>query len=87
MTLNAAPATPSVPARAWVLMDAASGQELASQDEDVQRAPASLTKLMTAYLIFTDIDKGRLALDRSLAVPEAAAKSDGARMFSGLGNR
>jgi D-alanyl-D-alanine carboxypeptidase/D-alanyl-D-alanine carboxypeptidase (penicillin-binding protein 5/6) len=81
LTLNAAPATPSIPARAWVLIDAASGQELAAKDADVQLEPASLTKLMTAYLIFTDIDKGILALDRSLAVPEAAAKSDGARMF------
>lgn len=81
LTLNAAPKAPSIPARAWVLMDAASGLELAAKDADVQLEPASLTKLMTAYLIFTDIDKGKLALDSSPAVPERATKSDGARMF------
>jgi D-alanyl-D-alanine carboxypeptidase/D-alanyl-D-alanine carboxypeptidase (penicillin-binding protein 5/6) len=47
----------------------------------VQLEPASLTKLMTAYLIFADIGKGKLALDGSLAVPESVANAEGARMF------
>ncbi len=43
---------PTVAARSWLLLDATSGQVLASQEPDARIEPASLTKIMTAYLVF-----------------------------------
>lgn len=74
-------APPPIAARAWLLMDAGSGQLLASQGADERMEPASLTKLMTAYLVFEALRDGRLALDRTLSVSEKAVRTGGARMF------
>jgi D-alanyl-D-alanine carboxypeptidase/D-alanyl-D-alanine carboxypeptidase (penicillin-binding protein 5/6) len=81
-------AAPSgVGARAWVVIDQASGLELASQQADLPLAPASLTQLMTAYVLLDDIRKNKLKLDEALAVPEAATLTDGARIFLKAGDR
>ena len=56
LTLWAATA-PIIPARAWVLIDQPSSKILASGNADVQLAPASLTKMMTAYVLFTECEK------------------------------
>ncbi|NTV95749.1 MAG: D-alanyl-D-alanine carboxypeptidase [Thiobacillus sp.] len=75
------PPAPQIAARAWLLIDTHSGQSLAEQAPDSRIEPASLTKLMTAYLSFTAIKEGRLKLDQTLAVPEKAWKAEGSRMF------
>lgn len=72
---------PVIPARAWTLVDQASGKELASHNADVQLAPASLTKLMTAYLLFSDLRQKKLALDDSVRVPATALSAEGATLF------
>ena len=72
---------PLVAARAWILMDQPSGQTLASGNPDIQLAPASLTKIMTAYLLFTDLHNKKLALGGTLSVPASALKSEGASIF------
>jgi serine-type D-Ala-D-Ala carboxypeptidase (penicillin-binding protein 5/6) len=77
MTINA----PQVAARSWLLFDVASNQMLASSEPDQKLEPASLTKLMTAYLAFTAIKEKRLTLDQRPAVSEAAYKAIGSRMF------
>jgi D-alanyl-D-alanine carboxypeptidase/D-alanyl-D-alanine carboxypeptidase (penicillin-binding protein 5/6) len=81
-------AAPSgVGARAWVVIDQASGQELASHQSDLPLAPASLTQLMTAYVLLGDIQKNKLSLGEMLTVPEAATRTDGARIFLKAGDQ
>ncbi|MDD3528952.1 MAG: D-alanyl-D-alanine carboxypeptidase [Gallionellaceae bacterium] len=75
------PPAPQIAARAWLLIDADSGQSLAEHQPDNRVEPASLTKLMTAYLSFTAIKEGRLKLDQALTVSEKAWKAEGSRMF------
>jgi D-alanyl-D-alanine carboxypeptidase (penicillin-binding protein 5/6) len=75
------PPPPQVEARAWLLIDAASGLPLAEKNPDAKVEPASLTKLMTAYIAFASIKEGRLVLNQALPVSEKAWKAEGSRMF------
>ena len=75
------PPAPQVDARAWLLIDTASGLPLAEKNADAAVEPASLTKLMTAYLAFSAIKEGRLTLGQSLPVSQRAWKAEGSRMF------
>src|SRR5512134_1218657 len=75
------PAPPAVAAKAYLLYDAASGQVLASQNPNERIEPASLTKLMTAYLTFAALKQGRIKLDQAVPVSQRAWKAEGSRMF------
>lgn len=75
------PAPPAVAARAWLLVDANSGRTLAEQQADSSVEPASLTKLMTAYLTFAAVRDQQLTLERRIPVSEAAISTRGAQMF------
>lgn len=68
-------------AKAWVLLDAKSGQVLSNIDGDRRLPPASLTKMMTLYLLFEDLKLGRLSLDERISVSEKAWKIGGSTMF------
>jgi D-alanyl-D-alanine carboxypeptidase (penicillin-binding protein 5/6) len=72
---------PTVAAKAWLLLDHGSGQVLAAQDPDARIEPASLTKLMTAYLTFAALKQGTLKLDQVVPVSTRAWKMGGSRMF------
>jgi D-alanyl-D-alanine carboxypeptidase (penicillin-binding protein 5/6) len=72
---------PPVAARAWLLMDVSSGQAIASHNGDERVEPASLTKLMTAYLAFGAIRNKTIALDQVVPVSERASRAGGSRMF------
>ncbi len=72
---------PSVAARAWLLVDVAAGQTLAAQNAEERVEPASLTKLMTAYIVFTALKEKRLSLDQTVPVSERAWRAGGSRMF------
>lgn len=74
---------PTIAARSWLLMDATSGQVLGSQDPDMRVEPASLTKIMTAYLAFSAIRDKRLDLNQTVNVSVNAWKVDGdsSKMF------
>jgi serine-type D-Ala-D-Ala carboxypeptidase (penicillin-binding protein 5/6) len=72
---------PSVAARAWLLMDVSSGQTLDANNADERVEPASLTKLMTAYLVFSALQDKRLTLEQTVPVSERAWKAAGSRMF------
>jgi D-alanyl-D-alanine carboxypeptidase (penicillin-binding protein 5/6) len=80
-TIQADVPPPVVTARAYVLFDASSGQILASQAISDRFEPASLTKLMTAYLVFEAIKTKKLTLGQTVAVSERAWKAEGSRMF------
>ena len=75
------PAAPALEASAYLFFDAQSGQILSSKNPDARIEPASLTKLMTAYLTFDALKNGRLKLDQQLTASEKAWKSEGSRMF------
>jgi D-alanyl-D-alanine carboxypeptidase (penicillin-binding protein 5/6) len=77
----AAPSAPKIAARAWLLIDVDSGYAMAENQADKRIEPASLTKLMTAYLSFAAIKEGRLKPDGNLTVSEHAWKAEGSRMF------
>lgn len=89
LTLSASTwAAPSgVSGRAWVLIDQSSGRELASHQADVPLAPASLTQLMTAYVLLGDIRRNKLSLGELVTVPESATQVDGARVFLKAGDK
>ncbi len=72
---------PEVAARSYVLVDVTAQQVLAAKDMDMPVEPASLTKLMTAYLVFDALKSGKLSLQQRLAVSERAWKMPGSRMF------
>jgi D-alanyl-D-alanine carboxypeptidase (penicillin-binding protein 5/6) len=74
-------APPALAARSWLLVDVTTGQTLASNEPDAKVEPASLTKLMTAYLAFAAIRDKRLAPDQRPPVSQAAWKAIGSRMF------
>jgi D-alanyl-D-alanine carboxypeptidase (penicillin-binding protein 5/6) len=78
--LPIAPA-PEIEARAWLLIDTTSGKTLAEKNPDSKVEPASLTKLMTAYLAFGAIKENRLDLKQTLPVSEKAWRAEGSRMF------
>jgi len=77
----AAPPPPSVKGRAWLLADLSSGQILTSENADERFEPASLTKLMTAYVVFGALRDKRITLEQQANVSERAWKAPGSRMF------
>ena len=76
-----APQPPEVAAKAYLLMDLSSGQILAGKDMDAPVEPASLTKLMTAYVVFDALRAKKVSLTQTLPVSERAWKTPGSRMF------
>lgn len=79
------PAAPEVGAKAYVLIDFNSGRALAEKDADQRLEPASLTKIMTAYVVFRELAKGNLKLEDMVTVSEKAWKTEGSRMFAEVG--
>ena len=75
------PVAPAINAKAFVLVDFTTGQVLASQAADDRFEPASLTKLMTAYLTFNSIRQKRLMTSLVVPVSDRARKAEGSRMF------
>jgi D-alanyl-D-alanine carboxypeptidase (penicillin-binding protein 5/6) len=76
-----APQPPEIAARAYLLMDVTANQILAAKDIDSPVEPASLTKLMTAYLVFDALKAKKIDLKQTLPVSERAWKMPGSRMF------
>ncbi|CAM5405307.1 D-alanyl-D-alanine carboxypeptidase [Thauera mechernichensis] len=72
---------PVLAANAWVLADHATGQTLVAKDADTRIEPASLTKLMTAYLTFSALKAGTISADQVVPVSERAWRMEGSRMF------
>lgn len=80
------PQPPIIGAKSFLLIDGNTGAELASLKADERLAPASLTKLMSAYAIFRGLDEGQIALDDMVAVSEKAWRTQGSRMFIEVGS-
>ena len=77
----AAPQPPSIVGKSWIVADLSSGQVLAAEKADERFEPASLTKLMTAYLVFAALRDKKLSLGRAVNVSERAWRAPGSKMF------
>ena len=75
------PSPPQLAAKSYVLMDAASGKVLVENAGDERLPPASLTKLMTAYIATLEIKKGQISESDMVTVSEKAWRTGGSRMF------
>jgi D-alanyl-D-alanine carboxypeptidase (penicillin-binding protein 5/6) len=75
------PAPPEVDAKGYLLIDFASGTVLAESNADIPLEPASITKIMTAYVVFREIAEGNIALEDEVLVSHKAWKTPGSRMF------
>lgn len=80
------PAPPDVAARNYILVDYASGDVLAEKKADQKIEPASITKLMTAYVVYNEMAAGRLSKNDLVRVSEKAWHMGGSRMYLDLGS-
>jgi serine-type D-Ala-D-Ala carboxypeptidase (penicillin-binding protein 5/6) len=85
MRAVAIPGAPQVDARGYILVDYQTGKVLAANDATARMEPASLTKLMTAYIVFQELAAGKLKLEDMVTVSEHAWRSEGSRTFIELG--
>ena len=81
------PPAPTIAASAYFLEDFHTGKVLAENNADAKLAPASLTKIMTTYVVFRELSNGHLHLDDTVTISEKAWKTSGSRMFLELGNQ
>ena len=72
---------PAIGARAWILIDYATGQVLAAHEADTRLEPASLTKVMTTYLVADALAQKTLSPQQSVTVSERAWRTQGSRSF------
>ncbi len=84
---QAIPAPPQLAAKSYVLMDAASGKVLVDNNGDERLPPASLTKLMTAYIATLEINRGQISEQDLVTVSEKAWRTGGSRMFIQVGSQ
>ena len=81
------PAAPTIAASGFILMSYDSGKVLAENNADVKLAPASLTKIMSVYVVFREISNGHLHLDDLVTISKKAWETPGSRMFVEVGNQ
>ena len=75
------PAAPSLGANSYILMDFNSGDLLVENNPDMRVEPASITKVMTSYVVFTELRGGNIKLEDLVNVSEIAWRTGGSRMF------
>jgi len=85
--LGPTPAPPIIGATSYLLIDSKTGHELAALEPDKSVAPASLTKLMTAYVVFTALREKSIHVEDEITVSEKAWRTPGSRMFIEVGKR
>lgn len=78
---------PDINASSFLLVDFHSGVELAKKNADKRIEPASITKLMTAYVIYKELDKGTINIEDKVLISEKAWKMEGSRMFVEAGKK
>ena len=82
-----APAPPIIGSKSYLVIDARTGHELAALDPDTPLPPASLTKLMTTYVVFKALAQGQVSLQDEVTISEKAWRTPGSRMFVEVGKR
>ena len=86
-TATPVPKAPDIAARGYLLEDFHSGQVLAESNADERLEPASITKVMTSYVIFKELDAGKIQLTDMVTVSERAWRMEGSRMFAEVGKQ
>ena len=81
------PAPPVIGATSFFVIDARTGHEIAALEPDKAVAPASLTKLMTAYVVFKSLQEDQIQLSEEVTISEKAWRAEGSRMFIEVGKR
>lgn len=81
------PSAPSIGARSHLLMDFDSGRILSSENVDLELEPASITKLMTSYIVFDWLKTGSLKLEDEVTISEKAWRTEGSKMFIEVGKK
>jgi D-alanyl-D-alanine carboxypeptidase (penicillin-binding protein 5/6) len=81
------PPPPGIEAKSWILVDHTTGRRLAGENEDARVEPASITKVMTAYVAFKALAEGRLKLQEPVTISERAWRAEGSRTFLQVGDR
>lgn len=81
------PAAPKVGSKAYMLIDYHSGYVLAEKDGEGRVEPASITKLMSAYVVFNEIEAGRLKMDDMVRISKKAWRMEGSRTFLEVGTK
>lgn len=81
------PAAPTIAASSFILLDHNTGKVLAENNADVKLAPASLTKIMSVYVVFREISNGHLKFDDMVTISRKAWETPGSRMFVEVGNQ
>ena len=85
--LRPLPAPPIIGATSYFVVDSKTGHEIAALEPDKAVAPASLTKLMTAYVVFKSLQESQIQLIDEVTISEKAWRAEGSRMFIEVGKR
>jgi D-alanyl-D-alanine carboxypeptidase (penicillin-binding protein 5/6) len=81
------PAAPLIGAKSYLVIDGTTGHELAALEPDKRLAPASLTKIMTAYVVFNVLREQQIGLQDEVTISEKAWRMEGSRMFVEVGKK
>ncbi|MCW9013707.1 MAG: D-alanyl-D-alanine carboxypeptidase [Gammaproteobacteria bacterium] len=81
------PSPPKIAAKSFLLIDADSGRVLAEKNIDKKIEPASITKLMTAYVVYKELEAGRLSLEEKVTISKKAWRMKGSKMFLEVGKQ
>ena len=81
------PAAPIIGAKGYLVIDSKTGHEIAALNPDESLAPASLTKIMTTYVVFKALAQGQITLEEEVTVSEKAWRTEGSRMFIEVGTQ
>lgn len=82
MPVPVAATVPNIDAESWALMEMNSGWVVSSKNPNQKRSPASITKLMANYVIFSELKKGTISLQDNVPISEKAWRAEGSRMFA-----
>ena len=75
------PQVPIIAAKSYIMIDYNSGNILAEKNSSMRVSPASITKIMTAYVVFSELKAGNIKLSDLVTISKKAWKTTGARMF------
>jgi len=85
--MSPVPSPPKLSAKSFLLIDFNSGRVLAEKNIDKKIEPASITKMMTAYVIYKEIEAGRLSMDEEVIISKKAWRMKGSKMFIEVGKK
>jgi D-alanyl-D-alanine carboxypeptidase (penicillin-binding protein 5/6) len=86
-TPHVVPSAPTIASDAYLLIDINSGSVLATKNAHQRIEPASLTKIMTGYVVINELNNGNMSMDEEVTISEKAWKMPGSKMFIEVGKK